>query len=324
MTRLAVGVDVGGTKIQAVALDDAGAIVDRARGETPHVTDVVAGTTLARTVEEIVLTITERQRVAPADVVLGIGVPGMVSYDGTLVFAPNLASANGAHVPSLLGARAHAWRAVCENDADCAVVAEHRLGAARDVDDVIMVTLGTGIGGGIISSGQLVRGRSGFAGEIGHMVVDAHGPRCVCGGRGCWERYASGAGVARMARDAASAGRLPTLVARCGGHPDAVRGEDVTAAAAEGLEEALAVIDDVGWWLALGIANVAAIMDAAHVVLGGGLSSASAVLLPAARRHLGELVEGRGSRPEITLVASHFGPDSGAVGAALLARERQS
>jgi glucokinase len=322
VTPLAVGVDVGGTKIQAVALGDAGEILDRERGDTPHVVDAVPGSTLAGAIESVVTTMLARLRTSPDDVVVGVGVPGMVAYDGTLVFAPNLPSANGARIATALATLPAHWRALCENDADCAVVAEHRLGAARGIDDVVMVTLGTGIGGGIISSGTLVRGRSGFAGEIGHMVVDANGPRCVCGGRGCWERYASGAGVARLAREAAHAGKLPTLVARCGGDPDAVRGEDVTGAAADGLDEALAVIDDVGWWLALGIANVVAIMDAAHVVLGGGLASASSVLLPAARRHLGALVEGGGTRPVVTIVASQFGPDAGAVGAALLASER--
>lgn len=320
MTPLAVGVDVGGTKIQVLVLGPDGSVVARERGDTPHVTDAPPGTTLAAAIDDLVA---RALGAAGADTaVVGVGLPGMVAYDGTLVFAPNLPSANGANVAALLGARARARAVICENDADCAAVAEHRLGAARGTDDVLMVTLGTGIGGGIIAGGQLVRGRSGFAGEIGHMVVDAHGPPCPCGNRGCWERYASGAGVARLARDAAIAGRLPTLVARCGDDPAAVRAEDVTAAAADGLDEALAVIDEVGWWLALGIANVAAIIDTAHVVLGGGLSAASGVLVPAARRHLGALVEGGSARPPLTLSESQFGPDAGAMGAALLARER--
>ncbi len=319
---LAVGVDVGGTKVLALAIDEFGVVLDRERVSTPHVAERPAGESAADAVLHVVRAIAQRQGVELSDLVLGVGLPGMMSREGILVFAPNLPSASGADLSHSLRARVPQLRVLCENDADCAVVSEHRFGAARGIDDVVMVTLGTGIGGGIISGGQLVRGRSGFAGEIGHMVVDARGPRCPCGGRGCWERYASGAGVARLAREAAAAGRIPTIVERHGGDLDAVRGEDITHAAGEGLLEALEVIDEVGWWLALGIANLAAILDCGTFVIGGGLSEASQLLLPAARRHLGALVEGSSARGEIHLVASTFKEDSGAMGAAILARER--
>jgi glucokinase len=322
VSAVAVGVDVGGTKILAVALAADGQVVDTQLAVTPHEFQDPPGEAAADVVLDTIEVLARRNHWQHQDVVVGVGLPGMMSRMGTLVFAPNLPSASGADLAAALRRRSPQLRVLCENDADCAVICEHRLGAAKGVDDVVMVTLGTGIGGGIISQGELLRGRSGFAGEIGHMVVDARGPRCPCGNRGCWERYASGAGVARLAREAASAGRLPTLVARRGGDIDAVRGEDVTAGAAQGLEEALAVIDEVGWWLALGIANLAAILDTATFVVGGGLSEASTLLLPAARRHLGELVEGAGSRPPITLVASMFQERSGAIGAALLASER--
>jgi glucokinase len=323
VSDIAIGVDVGGTKVLALALAADGLVLDSARIDTPHVSDRPLGEPLAEAVLHVVDELARRHGWGQRDLMLGVGLPGMMSRDGVLVFAPNLPSANGADLAAAIRRRAGDLRVLCENDADCAVVAEHRLGAARGVDDVVMITLGTGIGGGIISAGELLRGRSGFAGEIGHMVVDARGPRCPCGGRGCWERYASGAGVARLAREAAAAGRLPELVARRG-EPDAVRGEDVTRAAAEGLAEALEVIDEVGWWLALGVANLAAILDCGHFVVGGGLSEASALLLPAARAHLDELLEGSQRRPPTTLVASMFAERSGAIGAALLAAERLS
>jgi glucokinase len=322
VTALAVGVDVGGTKVLALAVNPDGEVIDVERTTTPHVAELPAGDSAADAICEMLEALLERQGASWSDVVVGVGLPGMMSREGVLVFAPNLPSASGADLAVALRQRVPEMRVLCENDADCAVVAEHRLGAARGVDDVVMVTLGTGIGGGIISAGQLVRGRSGFAGEIGHMVVDARGPRCACGGRGCWERYASGAGVARLAREAAAAGRLATIVASRGGDLDAVRGEDVTRGAAQGLPEALEVIDEVGWWLALGIANLAAILDCGLFVVGGGLSEASELLLPAARRHLSQLVEGAAARGPIELVASSFKERSGALGAALLARER--
>jgi glucokinase len=322
VSEFAVGVDVGGTKVLALAVSEVGDVIDSERVSTPHVSSSPPGAATAQTVFEVLCSLAERNHRELAELVVGIGLPGMMSRDGRLVFAPNLPSASGADIGALILAHDSSLRVLCENDADCAVIAEHRLGAARGVSDVVMVTLGTGIGGGIISGGELLRGRSGFAGEIGHMVLDASGPRCPCGGRGCWERYASGAGVARLTREAAAAGRLSTLVNRRGGDVDAVRAEDLTAAASEGLREALDVIDEVGWWLALGIANLAAILDCGTFVVGGGLVDASTLLLVAARRHLSSLVEGSSARGEIHLVAAHFAERAGAVGAALLARER--
>ncbi len=183
-----------------------------------------------------------------------------------------------------------------------------------------MVTLGTGIGGGVISGGRLVRGSVGFAGEIGHVVVDPAGPLCPCGKRGCWERYASGAGVARMAREAAVSGQLRSLVDAIG-DAEAIRGEDLTRAAAQGDPEALGVLEEVGWWLALGLANLAAVLDPACFVLGGGLSEASALLLPPTRARLMGLLEAGSVRPEIPVYAAALGNQAGAIGAALLARD---
>ena len=157
-----------------------------------------------------------------------------------------------------------------ENDANFAVLAEQRLGAARGHDHVVMVTLGTGIGGGVMFDGRVQVGSGGFAGEIGHMVVDPNGPSCPCGRRGCWERFASGAGLGVRAREAALAGRLAEVVRLAGGDPESVRGEDVSAAAAAGDPAAQHVIREVGWWIGFGLANLAAVLDPGCFVLGGG------------------------------------------------------
>ena len=245
----------------------------------------------------------------------------MMRRDGHLAFAPNLQTASGADLGAQLSEALGNSSVFSENDANCAALAEHEWGAGRGIRDFVMVTLGTGIGGGVVADGQLVRGRSGFAGEIGHMVVQARGAACPCGGHGCWERYASGGGLHRMTREAALDGRLATLVDRSGGDPRHVRAEDVTAAAAEGLVEAVTLLREVGWWLALGLANLAAILDCGHFVIGGGLSSASELVLPAAREYLVDLVEGYDTRPTITVTTSMFGPRSGAMGATLVAFE---
>jgi len=313
----AVGVDVGGTKILAVLTDADGAVHAEARRSTPPNTDA-PGVVVATTVAAILADLEVAAGRDLASLPLGVGVPGMLSTEGVLVVGPNLPSASGADLTAVFDAALGGRRVELANDADAAVIAEHRLGAGRGVDDVVLVTLGTGIGGGIISNGCLVRGRRGFAGEIGHVVVDPAGPRCPCGRRGCWERYASGAGVARLTREAASAGRLQGLVARAG-DAEAVRGEDVTRAAASGDKEALAVIEEVGWWLALGLANLAAVLDPARFVIGGGLGEASTLLLPPTRRHLVGLLEGGERRAPIEVVAAELGARAGAIGAALLA-----
>lgn len=319
MSWPSVGVDVGGTKVLAVLADAEGAVLAEARRSTPGATDA-PGVVVADSVAEVLADLEAAAGRDLGDLTVGVGVPGMLSFDGVVAFSPNLPSTSGADLPKVLAARLAGRHCVVTNDADAAAVAEHRLGAAREVDDFVLVTLGTGIGGGIVSGGRLLRGSAGFAGEIGHVVVDPSGPRCPCGKRGCWERYASGAGVARLAREAAVAGRLGAL-ARSVGDPEAVRGEDVTHAAAAGDREALAVLEEVGWWLALGLANLAAILDPSCFVLGGGLSEASAMLLPPTRRHLVGLLEGGERRPLITVVAAELGSHAGAIGAALLAAD---
>ena len=323
MSNLAIGVDVGGTKALAVVVSDNGTVVDQLRSGTPHGRDADPGARAAEVVADQVLELSRRQGIDPRRVPIGIGLPGLMRRDGHLAFAPNLQSASGSDLGALLGNALGRSSIVAENDANCAAIAEHAWGAGRDIDDFVMVTLGTGIGGGIVADGQLVRGHSGFAGEIGHMVVEANGALCRCGARGCWERYASGGGLQRLSREAALDGRLPTVVARVGA-ANRVKGEDVTRAAAEGLDEAVAVIDRVGWWLALGLANLTAILDTGCFVVGGGLSEVAGLVLPSARTHLAGLVEGYDARPTITIVESTFGSLSGAMGAALAAFERAS
>ena len=210
---------------------------------------------------------------------------------------------------------------IIENDANLAVLAEHRLGAARGYGHVVMVTLGTGIGGGIVIDGRVQVGSAGFAGEIGHMVVDPAGPPCPCGRRGCWERYASGAGLGVLAREAALAGRLGEVVRLAGGDPESVRGEDVSAAAAAGDPAARQVIEEVGWWVGFGLANLAAVLDPECFVLGGGVVQAGDLLVDAARATFAQLVEGADRRPLAVIVPAAFGERAGAVGAALAARQ---
>jgi glucokinase len=178
--------------------------------------------------------------------------------------------------------------------------------------------LGTGIGGGIVLGGVLQRGAHGFAGEIGHVIVDPDGLPCPCGRKGCWEQYASGTALGRLARDAVAAGRARRGV-QLATTEAAVRGEHVTRAAAEGDDEARAIVAEFAWWLALGLANLAAVFDPHRFVLAGGLVAAGEVLLGPTRGAFAQLVELAEHRPPIDIVAAALGERAGAIGAAFLA-----
>ncbi len=171
--------------------------------------------------------------------------------------------------------------------------------------------------------GRLIGGAHGFAGEIGHMVIDPYGPPCPCGKKGCWERFASGNGLGRLAREAAQAGRLQAVVRLAGGDSEAVRGEHVTLAALDGEPEALEVMASYAWWLALGLANLANALDPSVIVLGGGLIEAERVVIGPVRRAFSDLAEAPGVR-QVEIVAAQFGERAGAVGAALLAAWREA
>jgi glucokinase len=307
--RSAIGIDVGGTKCLGVRVDASGAVVDEARYPTPLGSDAL--------VDVLVKMVSELE---PADGV-GIGAAGLVTRDGVFRAAPNLTGIRDLRLREQLEQRLDRTVAV-DNDATCALVSEWRLGAAQGADEVTLVTLGTGIGGAIVAGGQIQRGANGFTGEVGHIVVDPRGPRCVCGRRGCWERYASGSGLAWLAREAAVAGALDHLVESAGGDPAAVRSEHVVAAAEAGDSAANAVIDDFGWWVAVGLVNLTNILDPAVIVVGGGLVEVGERLMRPVRRHFAELLYSPDLRPHPDIRPAAMGERAGAIGAALVAMGR--
>lgn len=301
-----LGIDVGGTKCLGVILDPDGEVVEEQRRPTP------------KGPEAIIDTLAElATAMGPWDTI-GIGVPGLVTRDGVLRAAPNLIDINDFQVGALLGAKL-GHKVEVDNDGTCAAAAEWKSGAARGVSDFVMVTLGTGIGGGVIAGGALIRGANGFTGEIGHVVVDPDGPPCPCGRRGCWERYASGSGLGRLAREAAVGKRLQRVVALAGGDAERVRGEDVQAAAREGDADALQVIDLFGRWVALGLVNLTNVLDPAAFVLGGGLAASADLYLGPIQQWFTQLLYAPHLRPHPVLSFAQLGERAGAVGAALLA-----
>lgn len=308
-----IGVDIGGSKVLALRLGPGGELEGTSKRPTPA---------LASDLVEMVLeAAADLATVDGAEPIpLGVGCPGMIDQGGKAHFCPHLHDLDGfALRDELARQRPATATTVVFNDATAACWAEHRLGAGRGVDDLIMVTLGTGIGGGAVVGGRLLEGAHGFAGEIGHMVIDPYGPPCPCGKRGCWERYASGDGLGWLARQAAVAGRLSAVVAMAGHVPDAVRGEHVSAAARAGDAEAVEVMRELAGWLALGLANLANLLDPSLIVIGGGVIESGEVVMGPLRAAFAAAVEGPGARG-VDIRAAHFGERAGAVGAALLAR----
>ncbi len=303
-----VGIDVGGTKALGVALGADGAVVAEEIRPTPRGVD---------SLEPLVDTLVELNTALGAGGSLGIGVPGLVTRSGVLRAAPNLDGVADLDVAGLVGERL-GHPVVVDNDATCATVAEWKLGAAVGTSDVVLVTLGTGIGGGLVANGALQRGMNGFAGEFGHMVVDPNGPRCPCGRSGCWERYASGSGLAMLAREAATGRRLGAVVDEAGGDPQSVRGEHVVNAARSGDDGAIAVIDDFGRWVALGLSNLTNAFDPEMFVLGGGLAAGADLFVEPITRWYAELLYQPHLRPLPRIEFARLGPLAGAIGAALL------
>lgn len=315
---VALGIDIGGTKVSGGVVDGKGQILHRARAATPDrsTSPQVVEDTIVRVVEELRAQAGPHLHVAA----IGVGAAGWVSSDrATVLFAPHLSWRNEALRDALRG-RLEAPLFV-DNDANAAAWAEWRYGAARGQADMVMITLGTGIGGAILRDGQVDRGRWGLAGEFGHMQVVPDGQRCECGNRGCWEQYASGNALVREARSMLEAGSpvATDLAARLSADGGPLTGPLVTAAAQDGDPTAVELLAEIGHWLGVGLANLAAALDPALFVIGGGVSAAGELLIGPAAEAFRRRLPGRGYRPEAKIVAARLGNDAGLIGAADLA-----
>lgn len=315
---VALGIDIGGTKVSGGVVDADGRILNRARRATPD------RSTSPQIVEDTIVAVVAelREATGASSVVraVGVGAAGWVSSDrATVLFAPHLSWRNEA-LPQALRGRIDAPVFV-DNDANAAAWAEWRFGAARGQPDMVMITLGTGIGGAILRDGHIDRGRWGLAGEFGHMQVVPDGQRCECGNRGCWEQYASGNALVREARSMIEAGSpiVTDLAARVAAEGGTLSGPLVTAAARAGDSTAVELLGEIGHWLGVGLANLAAALDVGLFVIGGGVSAAGDLLIGPATETFRRRLPGRGYRPEATIVAAQLGPDAGLIGAADLA-----
>jgi glucokinase len=312
---LTIGVDVGGTKVAAGLVDEQGMILRRTRRPTPSASPSDVEDVIAACVDELC---------SGAEVeAVGIGAAGFITADRSRVLvAPNLTWRD----EPLRDAVAERVRlpVVVENDANAAAWAEHRFGAGRGEPNLVLVTVGTGIGGGIVLDGALYRGRFGIGAEFGHMQVVPGGRRCGCGQRGCWEQYCSGRALLHAAREIADV--RPVYAARLlelgGGQPEGIEAIEVTQAAREDDAAALECFAEVGGWLGQGLADVAAALDPGLFLVGGGVADAGDLLLAPARATYSARLTGTQFRPHAQIRRAELGNDAGLVGAADLARLR--
>lgn len=307
-----VGVDVGGTKVLAGVVTADGSVRDLTRGTTP------GRLATPESVEETLAAVVARVADGRPLAAVGVAAAGLVDAAGSrVVFAPHLPW-RGEDVRTRLMSRVGA-PVLLDNDATCAAHAEATYGAGRDDSSMVLVTLGTGIGGAFVLGGRVWRGASGMAGEFGHMQVVPDGAACECGRRGCWEQYSSGNALVRDARS--RLGAVPTVLSElCDGDPDRLTGPMVTAAAADGDLVARAAFTRIGEWLGVGLANLVAALDPALLVVGGGVSEAGDRLLDPARDALARSLVGAGHRVVPPVARAALGSEAGLIGAAALAR----
>jgi glucokinase len=310
---LTIGIDIGGTKVLAGVVDSGGAVVEQLRRATPG-EDVAA---VEDTIVELVTDLSSRHDVAA----VGIGAAGFVDASrSTVMFSPHLAWRNEPLRDRVAG-RIH-LPVVVDNDGNTSAQGESRFGAGAGQRFVVCVTLGTGIGGALVMDGKVFRGANGMAGEFGHMQVVENGHRCPCGNRGCWEQYASGNALEREARELVAQGSpvAHRLSEMCEGDPALLVGPMITEAARGGDQLSIELLADVGRWLGVGLAGLAAAFDPSCVIVGGGVSDAGDLLLEPTRRAMVRSLTGRGFRPDPPVHLAELGASAGFIGAADMAR----
>ena len=311
----AIGVDIGGTKIAAGVVDDDGRIVAKTKRKS-----------VGLSVDELDAAVVDACRELAQEYpvgAIGLAAPGFIGADqATVRFTPNLPWRDHPLRDRVLAGLGMDVPVVVENDANAAGWAEFRFGVGRDVQDMLLLTVGTGLGGAVISAGRLILGAWGVAAEVGHMRVVPDGQLCGCGQNGCWEQYASGSALVREARAVAATdpARAAAILAYADGDAARIKGPYVTRAALAGDPLAIELLADVGRWVGEGSATVAALLDPEIVVVGGGVAAAGDLLLLPAREAFAGHLSARGYRPEARIELAAMGNEAGIVGAADLAR----
>ena len=310
----AIGIDVGGTKVLGGVVTDSGEILATARRDTPR----EGGRALTEAIANVA---TELSQQHPVDSI-GISAAGFISSDRqTMLATPNISNWNGVNLVNELTEILHK-KVVLENDANAAAWGEFKFGAGRGRNDLMMLTLGTGVGGGLIIDGNVFRGAFGIGAELGHMRLIPDGQLCGCGIRGCLEQYASGSALMRHAREAIDASPFlaRNLLERGDGTIEGLKGQHITDAARDGDPVAIAAFNTMANYLGAGIASLCAVIDPSCIVLGGGVIDAGELFLTPTREAALRLIPFSGKHPYPEIVAAELGNHAGLVGVADLSR----
>ena len=306
-----IGIDIGGTKIAGAVVSEAGEILVEDRVATE------AGDSEA--IIDAVVEMIERLAVGRSVTAAGVAAPGFIdSQQSTVYYTPNINWRNEPLRERLL-ARLNLDITI-DNDANAAGWAEYRFGAGRTVDDMTMLTIGTGVGGALVSQGRLFRGGFGTGAELGHLRVVPDGLPCGCGARGCIEQYGSGRALLRMANEIADVGGIGLALADARREHGELDGHIVGALIAEHDPGAVHALEQLGHWLGQACASLSAVLDPQVFVFGGGVSIAGDLLLDPVRESYRQNVPARGYHPEPAFVIAELVNDAGVVGAADLAR----
>ena len=309
----AVGIDIGGTKIAGALVAPSGELVKELRVPTP----ADDSDALTHAVADLIRVLASEEKVVGA----GVAAAGFIDADqANIIYAPNLSWRNEpfkARLEALVDVPV-----LLENDANAAGWAEYRYGAGKGTTDMVMLTIGTGVGGAVITNSHLLRGGFGVAGELGHMRVVPEGRLCGCGQYGCIEQYGSGTALLRAAKELAASGKpLGARLAEIQHSVGELTGAEVAQAILEKDPGAVGLVEDLGNWIGQAIASLSAVLDPELVVIGGGVASVGNVLLDPIRKSYIEHLPARGFRPELKITNAEFLNDAGVVGVADLARE---
>ena len=314
MATNTIGIDVGGTKVLGGVVSETGEILTTARRDTPR----EGGRALTQAIADVA---NELAHEFPVDSI-GVSAAGFISSDRkTILATPNIAGWNGVNLDRELN-EILGKTIVLENDANAAAWGEFKFGAGRGRNDLMLLTLGTGVGGGLILDGALFRGAFGIGAELGHIRIVPEGHLCGCGIRGCLEQYSSGSALLRHAREAISASPdiARNLLARGDGTLEGLKGEHITDAARDGDPVAMAAFNTMANYLGAGIASLCAVIDPSCIVLGGGVIDAGEIFLGPTREAALRLIPFTGKHPYPEIVAAELGNHAGLVGVADLSR----
>ena len=313
-TELTIGIDIGGTKVLGGVVDSTGNIIDSARRVTP----VAGGKELITTIIEVIKEFKSKHEIAG----VGISIAALISADqGTVVGAPNIANLSKLNFVAELKKEFNI-PIIAENDANAAMWAEYKFGAARGFNPVMFFIIGTGMGGGLVIDDKLFRGANGIGAEFGHMIVQQNGVLCGCGTKGCIEQYASGSALMRYAKEGITANpaKGKVILDLAGGSVTGLTGAILTKAALAGDELAIAAFKQQADWLGSACASFSLILNPAAIVIGGGVVDAGELFLAPVREAMNRYMPFAGTHTPPKIIAAKFGNDAGLIGAADLVR----